>query len=144
MHSKGCHNDKSYRYPDISRSTDCHRYLYLSLIHIFRGQSHLCRQGVRIPEYPTTNQYHQQNHCQDSHPTPHHPRRNVVHHLLHFFLSLIHILRHFNSSPHRASHHGRYQQFCRQHLRTGLCTLLHADRGQKDGTVRQRPTAVQR
>ena len=48
------------------------------------------------------------------------------------------------SSPHRASHHGRYQQFCRQHLRTGLCTLLHADRGQKDGTVRQRPTAVQR
>lgn len=44
----------------------------------------------------------------------------------------------------RASHHGRYQQFCRQHLRTGLCTLLHADRGQKDGTVRQRPTAVQR
>ena len=47
-------------------------------------------------------------------------------------------------SPHRASHHGRYQQFCRQHLRTGLCTLLHADRGQKDGTVRQRPTAVQR
>ena len=37
----------------------------------------------------------------------------------------------------------RYQQFCRQHLRTGLCTLLHADRGQKDGTVRQRPTAVQ-
>ena len=53
-------------------------------------------------------------------------------------------IRHFNSSPHRASHHGRYQQFCRQHLRTGLCTLLHADRGQKDGTVRQRPTAVQR
>lgn len=52
-------------------------------------------------------------------------------------------IRHFNSSPHRASHHGRYQQFCRQHLRTGLCTLLHADRGQKDGTVRQRPTAVQ-
>lgn len=25
----------------------------------------------------------------------------------------------------------RYQQFCRQHLRTGLCTLLHADRGKR-------------
>lgn len=53
----------------------------LCIISSFRGvltgtrqevppcQSHLCIR-CRIPEYPATNNYHRQNHCQDSNPSP--------------------------------------------------------------------------